>query len=102
MNNNLIALSDNIMSLNLEGLTIGYNPYLHITKEFADKYHRQITINYSAVMQRFKSIMSAKKRLFRLKYCFQLEIQIDKYRYRFGGPGYLELRDKNKGLFADT
>ena len=48
-----------------------------------------------------KKIFKSRKRLARLKFCDELQVEIDKFRYRPEGDGYLELREKNSGLWAD-
>ena len=48
-----------------------------------------------------KRIYKARRRLEKLAFCYNLQDKIDEMRYRPDGDGYKEMRERNKGLWAD-
>lgn len=87
------------------------NAYLYIPLEIASRFRFQdngidyysiLNIpNYPLLMNGLKKIHSSQKRLVKILFCNKLQDQIDEFRYRPSGAGYLELLCMNKNKFAD-
>lgn len=77
------------------------NAYLYIPDHICDQFNIQKTPNYPKIIMSLKKIIIACKRIKKLRFCDQLQPQIDQYHYRPMGHGYHELTERNKGLFID-
>lgn len=98
--NRLVSLPNNLPT-GLRDLYCLGNPYLHITKENAKRFSIKETPDYHQIMQNFKEIMFGQMRVRKLRFCARVSDQSDEFRYRPTGSGYLELKQKNKGKYAD-
>ena len=99
-NNDLVRLP--ILPASLTDLLCYNNPYLHVPKEIDERFNNQYvkqSPNYWAIMQRIKSIKKSRERKKKLQFCVGLQDVIDELRYRPGGGGYWELKEKNKNVF---
>lgn len=82
------------------------NPYLYVPKEITYRFLHQTNVidttpNYSQIFNCLKQIYLSQGRGKKLLFCEKIHDHIDEFRFRPSGGGYRELRDKNKGMFAD-
>lgn len=76
--------------------------YTYIPQDIVKRFENlEVTLNFPFYMNCFKKIYSSRKRIKRIKLCNELHDQIDEFRYRPSGAGYVELKVKNKSKFAD-
>ena len=97
ISNQLVQLP--VFPASLRTVHVSYNDFLYVPKEIAQRFEIHETPNYWAIMQRIKLIKKSRERKRKLQFCTDLQDCIDELRYRPGGSGYWELKEKNKNVF---
>lgn len=100
--NNLTTLPN--LPNSLQTFSCHCNPYLHVSKNIAYMFQNQDVIsipNYPRRVKYLKKIYQSRMRVEKLRFCSQLQDNIDEFRYRPNGSGWKEVKERNKGRFAD-